>query len=226
MALDGVIQDRLAKQAEAAALIEVSEGLWDNFPNLNTAKSDEKKKADGWVGDATKRLAKRQKATDLPSLEEPERQKSLRAYLLLDALSRNGRQRKHRLTVKPNAALAAALAPVGRTIFDDWSENSVEISNSNENKEGQTTAPLDLNDDKPRADRKPLAPVFSLEASPTVIAYRLRSAREAKGWTQIELAQAMGLKTKRAVQNLENARDGVTVSAIRSAMEALEIQEL
>ncbi|GIT93363.1 hypothetical protein JANAI62_37750 [Jannaschia pagri] len=74
--------------------------------------------------------------------------------------------------------------------------------------------------------RAVITPVFSLEASPQVLAERLREARKAKGWSQTELANAMGLKSKRAVQNLENARDGVTLSSIRSAMEALEIKEL
>lgn len=73
---------------------------------------------------------------------------------------------------------------------------------------------------------EPVAPVFSVHATPQIIAERLLAARKAKGWTQLELANAMGLKSKRAVQNLENAREGVTLSSIRSAMEALEIKEL
>jgi len=75
-------------------------------------------------------------------------------------------------------------------------------------------------------EKSKITPVFSAHATPQVIAERLRAAREAKGWTQQDLANAMGLKSRRTVQNLESARDGVTVAAVRSAMEALEIQEL
>jgi DNA-binding XRE family transcriptional regulator len=76
---------------------------------------------------------------------------------------------------------------------------------------------------------KNIQPIFTLEATPEEIGARLRAARESKGLTQTELAQAMGLKTYRTVQELEKGgRDngGVSLTSVRSAMEALQITEI
>ncbi len=77
-----------------------------------------------------------------------------------------------------------------------------------------------------KEEKTRVSAVFYLQASPEEIASRIRTAREAKGWSQLDLAKAMGKQSRRTVQNLEAAHDGVTVATVRSAMQALDLTEL
>ncbi|MEM8653396.1 MAG: helix-turn-helix transcriptional regulator [Pseudomonadota bacterium] len=69
-------------------------------------------------------------------------------------------------------------------------------------------------------------PIFSANATPELIAERLRAAREAKGWSQIKLAKAMGLKSNRTVQNIEQGNERLSIAQVQKAMEALGLDEI
>lgn len=81
-------------------------------------------------------------------------------------------------------------------------------------------APKNLNNDET------VRPIFSIEATPKEIGGRIREARKAKGWTQLELANAMGLKSPKTVENIETAASSPNVSSLILAMQALDIQEI
>ena len=73
---------------------------------------------------------------------------------------------------------------------------------------------------------KRVSPIFSIKATPSEIGERIRAARKERGWTQRQLAEAMGYRTPRAVENIENAYQNTSVQAVRAAMEALDLDEL
>jgi len=71
-----------------------------------------------------------------------------------------------------------------------------------------------------------IKPIFSINATGEEIGARVQLARRAKGWTQLQLAQAMGLNSKGSVQALETAKSSPSIDTVRAAMEALDITEL
>jgi len=68
--------------------------------------------------------------------------------------------------------------------------------------------------------------LLSADATPKLIGERLREERKRKGWTQLQLAKAMGLTTSRTVEELEHPRKGQSIIALHSALAALEIDGL
>lgn len=52
---------------------------------------------------------------------------------------------------------------------------------------------------------------------------RIRSLREERGMSQLELAKRMGFKTKGAISHIENSGNDVTLKNIRKAAEALGV---
>ena len=83
---------------------------------------------------------------------------------------------------------------------------------------------LDEESNLEKPDR--LSPVFSINATAEEIAHRIKAQREARGWSQVELARRMGRKSGRAVENLEDPAQSPSLASIHAAMEALEITEL
>ncbi len=71
-----------------------------------------------------------------------------------------------------------------------------------------------------------ISPVFSTSATAGEIAHRIKAQREARGWSQVELAQRMGKKSGSSVENLENPERSPSLVTIHEAMEALGITEL
>lgn len=69
-------------------------------------------------------------------------------------------------------------------------------------------------------------PIFSIHATAEEIGRRVRIKRNEKGWTQLQLAEAMGLNTKRTIQDLENGKASPSLEKVAAVMQALEITEL
>ena len=79
---------------------------------------------------------------------------------------------------------------------------------------------------QPQSDADGLT-LLSAKAIPELIGQRLREARERKGLTQLQLAQAMGLTTSRTVQDLERPRKkGQSIIGLQSAISALGVDGL
>lgn len=75
-------------------------------------------------------------------------------------------------------------------------------------------------------NKQNVRPIFTVEATAIEIGERIRAARKLKGWTQEDLASAMGHKSRRGVQNIEKAESNMSVETVIAAMNALDIKEL
>ncbi|MEM7666338.1 MAG: helix-turn-helix transcriptional regulator [Pseudomonadota bacterium] len=111
-----------------------------------------------------------------------------------------------------------------RTVESDWTYEFVADILAWLGKDDLAPNPHEPN--KLETEPRKLEPIFSASATPQEIGARIRAEREAKEWTQLELAQAMGLKTKKTVYLLESGHSDLKMSTVSGALAALGLERL